>query len=101
MSTCRVKAYENLSAPFREVRSPQTFRLVGAFVFEGEASDPIPLLEKLYSVGNRMSFDAADRAWPDNRRSLSVGDLAVVGRSRYVCDAAGWSRTALKHQLED
>ena len=101
MSNVKFKAYENISKPFEDVRTPQSFRLVGEFTIAvAEGLDPASAIETLFAIGNRMGEDAKGKSWPETRRSMSVGDLVRVGRANYVCDGSGWSRSIIKHTLE-
>jgi hypothetical protein len=97
----QIRTYENESAPFWEPHSPQSYRLVGNFTISLEKPSISAALEALYVVGNKMGADATGRRWPATRRSLSVGDLAVIGAAHYVCAMAGWRKTAIKHSLND
>ena len=99
MKTYKLKAYENISARFEEVRGPQIFQAVGEFCVRVETPSVMAALEVLYAIGNIGVHDAQGKLWPTNRRSLSVGDLAVVGASKYACARAGWRRTSAKHTL--
>jgi hypothetical protein len=44
--------------------------------------------EKLYEIGNREGADANGQVWPFFVRSLSVGDVLLIGR---VGSVLGWS----------
>jgi hypothetical protein len=101
VKTYQIKAYENISAPFWEPRSPQSFRLVGIFTIGLERPSINAALESLYAVGNKVAADAAGRRWPATRRSLSVGDLAQIGSASYICAMAGWRKTSIGHRLSD
>ena len=101
MKIYQIKAYENQSYQFREPHSPQSYRLVGTFTINIEKPSISAALEALYVVGNKMGADATGRRWPATRRSLSIGDLAVIGAASYVCAMAGWRKTAIKHRLSD
>jgi len=100
MKTYKLKAYENISARFEEVHGPQVFQAVGEFTVSLETPSVMAALEALYEIGNLGGHDAQGKVWPRNRRSLSVGDLAVVGASKYTCARAGWRKTSAKHTLK-
>lgn len=99
MPVYQVKAYENIDREylFREVTGPRTFRLVGTFRVKGE--NQLVALEELWAVGNKEALDLDDQAWPFNRRSQSVGDLAQIGKTFYACQVLGWAKSRLAHTL--
>ncbi len=42
-------------------------------------------------IGNRMDRDDAGREWPSNVRSLSMGDVIVIGEQAWDAVAIGWN----------
>jgi hypothetical protein len=60
-----------------------------------EADSEPDALNAVWVVGNRMGADADGRQWPSGVRSLSVGDIIVVGpvgqrRTRYAVATIGF-----------
>lgn len=53
--------------------------LVHAGTYTFEAESPEAALNLIWEVGNRMAVDANGTEWPPTVRSLSVGDVLVVG----------------------
>ena len=57
-----------------------------------EAEDiDVMWLEHVWAIGNRMGADHEAVRWPSNVRSLSVGDVAVIGERAYSVDVVGWT----------
>ena len=65
------------------------------------------MLEKAFMLTNSI-----ENAWYMNRgvtkmfdgkscRSTSVGDMVLIGNDKYMCEAAGWSKTAWKKPLHE
>jgi hypothetical protein len=75
---------------------PDGFREVARVQIAGDPT-PDQALEEAWSQTQHM-----DRPWWDNpsvelvgprtARSTSIGDVAIVGGSRYTCGAVGWTR---------
>ena len=65
------------------------------------------MLEKAFMLTNSI-----ESAWWNNKdvtkmfdgkscRSTSVGDMVLIGNNKYMCDPAGWSKTAWKKPLHE
>lgn len=47
-------------------------------------------LEHVWAIGNRMGRDHEGNEWPSGVRSLSMGDVAVIGETAYSIAVVGW-----------
>ena len=59
--------------------------------------------EAIWAVGNRVGADVSGVEWPSNVRSLSVGDVMVVGEAAFAVDHFGVKPITsedLQHSLE-
>jgi hypothetical protein len=57
-----------------------------------EGRDEETIAEMVYAIGNRMGLDANGKAWPRTVRSLSVGDVVVIGESAWAVAMAGFEQ---------
>ena len=56
-----------------------------------EAEDiDVMWLEHVWAIGNRVARDHEGITWPSNVRSLSMGDVAVIGERAYSIASVGW-----------
>lgn len=66
-------------------------KLVAGPVLELPASsDDLALAEDVWTIGNRMGADANGQRWPSTVRSLSMGDVIVIGETAYTAVTVGW-----------
>lgn len=84
--------YENVTPGSRfepyDPDDPGEYREVGLFEVDGLDAGPV----SLWSVGNKMEPDKTGLDWPRDRRSLSVGDLAVdLDGVVWAVDRVGWT----------
>ena len=50
------------------------------------------IAEAVFAIGNRMGTDVNGKAWPRNVRSISVGDVVVIGESAWACESIGFKQ---------
>src|SRR4030095_11987452 len=46
--------------------------------------------EAAFVIGNRMAAGLNGPQWPSNVRSMSVGDVVIIGEVALSCEGAGW-----------
>lgn len=66
--------------------APSTWAGLTAEQIDAEIAD------RVWVVGNRRSRDADGVAWPRNVRSLSTGDVIVIGEQAWTVASVGWER---------
>ena len=49
------------------------------------------IADMVWPIGNKMEPDAIGNSWPPEVRSLSVGDVLIIGEAAYAVEPAGWS----------
>lgn len=59
-------------------------------VSPGDLTLEVAVAEAAFSVGNRMAADAWGQQWPADVRSMSVGDVVIIGEVALSCEGAGW-----------
>lgn len=71
--------------------APTDKLVVGGQVEIAHADTIEAMLENVAEIANRMAPDNDGNEWPSNVRSLSVGDVVIVGGyGAFVVDPFGW-----------
>lgn len=102
MKTIKVSCYENQNS-FKpdaskvihrmmdgyQVQDPLEF--VGTYAFTvHEVTSDHDICEMAWELGNRMISDDDARRWPSQRRSMSIGDVVVIGETAWKAISIGW-----------
>ena len=74
---------------FAPTFSPETFALDFGYEFEAIVNPADPDLERLWRMTNRVDGSAIEVV-PPGRRSLSVGDVLVVGETAWFVASIGF-----------
>jgi hypothetical protein len=59
-------------------------------VVSAEGEDENIIAEHVFAIGNRMEADLDGQQWPSQVRSISVGDVIVIGETAMACESMGW-----------
>lgn len=97
----RVQTYINHGPGMLFMYEPGDLLIKGPMVFldetrvvSGPNSSPqdidVMWLEHVWAIGNRMGRDHEGAQWPSDVRSLSTGDVAVIGETAYTVAMVGW-----------
>ena len=95
---------ETRGSRFFEFHTGDHFNFAGAYTFDvdddafGTADAWAELDEAMFAVGNRQRLDANGNGWPSFVRSLSVGDVVLVGAPDSFDANGGW---AVAHAVEN
>lgn len=98
MATLTTKVYLNEGRDnffgFNEM-SPAELRLAAVFDLDIDDTD-----RALETVFHELNIDAPTQPWAreyraDRNRSLSVGDVVVVGETAWACASAGWNQISI------
>lgn len=90
-----VKVYlnETPGSRFDHYEPTATFREVpDVFAFDGDEGIEDGVLNAMWAVGNRMDADHIGHRYPGTSRSLSVGDVIVIGEQAFAVASTGFDR---------
>lgn len=96
MSMVEVTAYINVDSDYWTPWEPgKRLATDPALTMTVNAKDPMEAAMRMWVIGNRMDEDAAGRTWPSGVRSLSIGDVVVIGETALAVAHVGWKPVSL------
>jgi hypothetical protein len=97
MSQIEVTAYVNVDSDYWATWEPGMRLATDAeLTMVVNAEDPLQAANEIWVIGNRQGKDEAGRTWPSGVRSLSVGDVVVVGETALAVERYGWKQVSLQ-----